>query len=324
MAEEMISIENLRKDYGSLRAVSDISFSVPRGQVIGFLGPNGAGKSTTMKILTGYVMQTAGIAKVAGVDVATNREAARRHIGYLSESNPLYEDMMVYEYLNYIAGVRGLSGTSATAAIKKAVERCGLGEKIGADIGELSKGYRQRVGLAQALLHEPELLILDEPTTGLDPNQVVEIRELIKELGREKTVLMSTHIMPEVQATCSRVIIIANGELVADDAPDRLAQSGSKIDIEFLPQQNVLIDTLRNKLLKIDGVEKVDTLETIKDYQSVRVHISGQETDEKARREMATLLLGEGCAITKCERETISLEDVFRQLTQTEQKTPQT
>jgi ABC-2 type transport system ATP-binding protein len=222
----MIAIDRLSKVYGATHAVRGISFEVPKGQVVGFLGPNGAGKSTTMKILTGYVEPTDGAAKVGGTDVTATPIETKKRIGYLPESNPLYDDMMVQDYLEWIAEIRRLPKNTRQSRIQTVVERCGLGQVIGKDISQLSKGFRQRVGLAQAILHDPDLLILDEPTTGLDPNQILEIRELIKELGQEKTVLMSTHIMQEVQATCSRVIIINNGEIVADGADRRPARGG--------------------------------------------------------------------------------------------------
>src|SRR3954469_19259850 len=218
----MIDIQGLTKRFGTTEALKGLSFEVAKGQVVGFLGPNGAGKTTTMRILAGYSTPTQGTARVGGLDVTQDTLAARKLIGYLPESNPLYEEMMVVDFLRFTAEVREVPAETRSARIRRAVERCGLGQVLGKDIGQLSKGYRQRVGLAQAILHEPELLILDEPTSGLDPNQIVEIRNLIKELGREKTVILSTHILSEVQSTCTRVLIINGGKLVADDAPERL------------------------------------------------------------------------------------------------------
>src|SRR6516162_2216540 len=226
MSQAMISIEGLSKSYGATQALRGVSFEVPRGQVVGFLGPNGAGKTTTMRILAGYASPTSGSAKVGGIDVVLDPIASRRMIGYLPENNPLYEEMMVLDFLHFVARVRGVAAGEERERIKNAVERCGLKSVISRDIGQLSKGFRQRVGLAQAILHDPDLLILDEPTSGLDPNQIAEIRHLIKELGREKTVILSTHILSEVQSTCGRVLIINEGKLVADDSPERLALGG--------------------------------------------------------------------------------------------------
>src|SRR5947207_12534994 len=222
MSDLMIEVEGLTKNYGLTRAVDKVSFSVRRGEVLGFLGPNGAGKSTTMKILTCFLAPTAGRAMVAGHDVFDDSLEVRKRIGYLPEDTPIYRDMTVVEYLQFAAAMRGMERDKVGGRIKEIGGRCGLSNVAGKLVGELSKGYRQRLGLAQAMLHDPDILILDEPTSGLDPNQIVEIRQLIKELGQEKTVILSTHILPEVQATCSRVVIISDGRLVADGRPDDL------------------------------------------------------------------------------------------------------
>src|SRR5512140_179515 len=222
MADVMIKVENLTKEYGANRAVDQVSFNVRKGEVLGFLGPNGAGKSTTMKILTCFLAPTAGSAQVAGFDVFDQSLEVRQRVGYLPEDTPLYKDMTVLEHLDFAANMHGMSGDRVQARIKEIGGRCGLTDVAGKLVGELSKGYRQRVGLAQAMLHDPDILILDEPTSGLDPNQIAEIRALIKEVGKEKTVILSTHILPEVQATCSRMLIISGGKLVADGTPDEL------------------------------------------------------------------------------------------------------
>jgi ABC-2 type transport system ATP-binding protein len=222
MADVMIKVENLTKEYGANRAVDQVSFNVRKGEVLGFLGPNGAGKSTTMKILTCFLAPTSGSAQVAGFDVFDQSLEVRQHVGYLPEDTPLYKDMSVLEHLEFAANMHGMTGDRVHARIKEIGGRCGLSDVAGKLVGELSKGYRQRVGLAQAMLHDPDILILDEPTSGLDPNQIAEIRALIKEVGKEKTVILSTHILPEVQATCSRMLIISGGKLVADGTPDEL------------------------------------------------------------------------------------------------------
>ena len=219
----MVEIEHLTKTYGTQNAVDNISFTAGKGEIVGFLGPNGAGKSTTMKIATGYLPPTAGTVRVAGFDVLANSLEVRRHVGYLPEHNPLYLDMYVHEYLEFIGLVHGLRGPGLRARVAELVRRVGLSREQNKQIGALSKGYRQRVGLAQALIHDPNVLILDEPTTGLDPNQILEIRQLIREVGENKTVIFSTHILPEVTALCSRVLIISRGKLVADSPVAELA-----------------------------------------------------------------------------------------------------
>lgn len=310
----MIAIENLKKSYGEVAALSGISFDVPRGQVVGFLGPNGAGKSTTMKILTGFVEATSGTCRVAGIDVANDPVEARRHIGYLPESNPLYEDMMVYDYLEHGAAMRGIASKDRKKKVYNAVERCGLAPVISKDIGDLSKGYRQRTGLAHAILHEPDLLILDEPTTGLDPNQIVEIRSLITDLGQEKTVLMSTHVLSEVQATCSRVVIISDGKLVADDAPENLRSESSTVDVVIgaangTPPNK---ESVRAMLSTLPGVTDVLERDDVAEAGAVgfRLHAS-----EDPRRALFAGVVKEGWVLLQLDRAQQSLEDTFRKLT---------
>ena len=309
--DAMIHIENLKKSYGSTPAVRGISFDVGKGQVVGFLGPNGAGKSTTMKVLTGYLEATSGVVSVKGIDVARDPVEAKKHIGYLPENNPLYEEMMVEEYLDYVAHMRGLGKDKAPKAIAAAVERCGLGDKRGKDIGELSKGYRQRVGLAQAILHEPDILILDEPTTGLDPNQVVEIRNLIKELGAEKTVLMSTHILPEVVHTCSRALIIADGVLKADGPPSTLTSDGNNIAVTVRARGATkdVIGVFR-ALAGVSDVVRADTTE--KDAHAFVISSKG---DVDPREALFDAVVKNDLVLLALERRTVSLEETFRKLT---------
>ncbi|GAB3504913.1 gliding motility-associated ABC transporter ATP-binding protein [Emticicia fontis] len=228
-----IKVQNLSKVYGTQRAVDNISFEVNKGEIIGFLGPNGAGKSTTMKILTGYIPSTEGTAEVNGFDVKTSPMQVKTHIGYLPEHNPLYLDMYVKEFLDFAGSLYGLKGRTLQIKIDETIERVGLGLEKHKKIGQLSKGYRQRVGLAQALIHNPDVLILDEPTTGLDPNQLVEIRDLIKNVGKDKTVIFSTHIMQEVEAICDRVVIINRGKIVADSNLSELKKGGKAIEEVF-------------------------------------------------------------------------------------------
>ena len=228
-----IQVRKLTKVYGTQRAVQGLDFEVSPGEIVGFLGPNGAGKSTTMKILTGYLQPSQGEVKIKGYDILSQPKEAKREIGYLPEHNPLYLDMYVREFLTFVGELYGLKGQVLRSRVEEMVEQCGLTVERRKKIGQLSKGYRQRVGLAQAFLHEPSVLILDEPTTGLDPNQLVEIRELIRTLGQNKTVLFSTHIMQEVEALCSRVLVINRGTLVANTPLDTLKASGKSLETIF-------------------------------------------------------------------------------------------
>jgi ABC-2 type transport system ATP-binding protein len=232
--EAMIEADGLSKYYGDFIAISDVSFRVPRGEIVAFLGPNGAGKSTTMKILTGYLAPTAGTARIAGHDMSTDRLAGAERLGYLPENGPLYPDMTPRSLLEFFADARGLTGARRAERIEAVVKQCELGSVIGKAIGKLSKGYRQRVGMAQVLLHEPDVLILDEPTSGLDPNQIREVRETIRRLGQSKTILLSTHILQEVEAMADRVILIAEGRLRFDGTPADLRRDGLSLDERFL------------------------------------------------------------------------------------------
>ena len=316
----MVEVKALRKDYGSTRAVSDISFAVSKGEVVGFLGPNGAGKTTTMRMLTGFLKPSAGTARVAGIDVAEDRLGAQRHIGYLPESAPLYDDMMVVDFLDFVAELRAVPKPERARRKREICERCGLVEVLGKDIGQLSKGYRQRVGLAQAMIHDPDLLILDEPTSGLDPNQIVEIRDLIKELGREKTIVLSTHILPEVQATCGRIIIISDGRLVADDTPEALTEgdAGAVIQVVVKGRNGGGLDpqAVRAALVAVDGVRSVEAFEgegagTL----GFRLKAGGSADPREAVFQAA---VQNGLVLLGMQRERVSLEDTFRRLTRGE------
>lgn len=315
MSQPMIRIQGLTKVYGSAHALKGVNFEVPKGQVVGFLGPNGAGKSTTMKILAGYVAPTSGLAQVGGLDVTSHPLATRRMIGYLPENNPLYEDMMVLEFLNFVADVRGLKGELRQRRLKETVERCGLTTHLGKDIQQLSKGYRQRVGLAQAILHDPDLLILDEPTTGLDPNQIVEIRNLIKELGREKTVILSTHILPEVQTTCSRVLIINDGKIVADDSPEQLTTGdGGKVTVVLASRNGSPLDValVRSQIEGLSGVSSVQPKEG-EGQGSVGLTLRYAEVDP--RRAVFDLAVKNDWLLLELRHEHVTLEETFRKLT---------
>ncbi len=298
-----VIVKNISKEYGAQKAVNDISFEAKKGEVLGFLGPNGAGKTTTMKIISCYIPQTDGAASVCGFDVKDDPMEVRKKIGYLPEHNPLYLEMYVKEYLNFISKIHKVSG--AKSRISDLIEMTGLGKEQGKKIGQLSKGYRQRVGLAQAMLHDPEVLILDEPTSGLDPNQLVEIRSLIKQLGKEKTVIFSTHIMQEVQAICDRVVIINNGNLVADDPIERLQErvrGEVAVSVEF-----------------IEKVEKA-ALQKINGVASVRKGAKNQwqltaKKDLDLRPEIFKFAIDQKLTLIELHKELSSVEDVFQTLT---------
>ena len=310
-----IEVQGIVKRYGASVAVKGISFEINRGEIVGFLGPNGAGKSTTMKILTGFLAADEGVANVAGMNVLEQPQKVRTQIGYLPESAPLYPDMRVHDYLDFVGNIRGLANAERAAAIQRVSGRCGLDEYLYKPCGALSKGYRQRVGLAQALIHEPEILILDEPTSGLDPNQIVEIRNLILELGREKTVLLSTHILGEVQATCSRVLILNEGALVADGSTDAIAarqQGGSLVNVTYAttnvrPNHDLLVQRIK----AIEGVTRVEILET----QSADEFSFGVFAAADPRRALYQLAVDQGIVLLDLHRDVTSLEDVFRRLT---------
>jgi ABC-2 type transport system ATP-binding protein len=311
----MIRIEELSKSFGPTQALRGISFEVPRGQVVGFLGPNGAGKTTTMRILSGYLAPTSGRAFVAGMDVTEDSVATRRVIGYLPENNPLYEEMMVLDFLNFVARVRGVPEGERQSRIRNAVDRCALKSVIGRDIGQLSKGFRQRVGLAQAILHDPDLLIMDEPTSGLDPNQIVEIRGLIQELGREKTVILSTHILSEAQTTCSRVLIINDGKLVADDTPENLTTGeGGTVTVILASRTGAQLEParVRTALQAIPGIAGVESAES---EGGNTLGFRLRYAREDPRRALFEAAVSNGLVLLEVRRHHVSLEETFRRLT---------
>lgn len=260
----MIAVENLTKSYGNTLAVDNISFSVKKGEVLGFLGPNGAGKTTVMKILTCFFPPDNGNAILSGYDINEHADQIKRIIGYLPENNPLYDDMGVYDYLNFIADIRGIEKTKKQKRIAEMIEVCGLNKEIFKDIYELSKGNRQRVGLAQALIHSPDILLLDEPTSGLDPNQIIEIRNLIKEIGREKTVVLCTHILSEVEATCDRTIIINEGKIVAQGTPAEISQKAMGNAIVYATLKGDQL-SIKESISNIKGVLSVKVIKSFDD-----------------------------------------------------------
>lgn len=298
-------VKNLLKQYGSQNAVNAISFTVEAGEIVGFLGPNGAGKSTTMKIATGYVPPTSGEVSVAGFDVTAQPLEVKKITGYLPEHNPLYTDMYVHEYLGFVGKLYGIRGTELKSRVQEMVELCGLTVEQNKKIETLSKGYRQRVGLAQALIHNPKVLILDEPTTGLDPNQILEIRSLIKNISKNKTVIFSTHIMQEVSALCDRVIVINKGELVADDSLSNLMKlQGNKVSLVVEFEGTVS----EHDLAKISGVDNVVKL----DHAKFRIQ-ANEGAD--VRPEIFRFAADRKLSLLGLKQEEGSLENIFRELT---------
>jgi ABC-type multidrug transport system, ATPase component len=313
MADVMIKVENLTKEYGTTRAVDEVSFNVRKGEVLGFLGPNGAGKSTTMKILTCFLAPTSGSVQVAGFDVFDKSLEVRQHVGYLPEDTPLYKDMTVLEHLEFAANMHGMRGDRVQARIKEIGGRCGLPEVAGKLVGELSKGYRQRVGLAQAMLHDPDIIILDEPTSGLDPNQIAEIRALIKEVGKEKTVILSTHILPEVQATCSRVLIVNGGKLVADGTPDELRAREKATRYRLVIEANgATAEAVKDKVAGVAGVAQC--LKVAGENGAHTFAIDGDAKND-LRKLLYRAAVDNKWTLLELTRQSASLEDVFRNLT---------
>ncbi|MEQ8239779.1 MAG: ATP-binding cassette domain-containing protein [Cyclobacteriaceae bacterium] len=304
-----IVVENLTKKYGEQKAVNDISFEIKTGEVVGFLGPNGAGKSTTMKIITCFMAPSSGDVRLDGDSIHTNPEQIKKRIGYLPENNPLYLDMPIVDYLRFTAEIQGVEKSIIPQRIGEMIDRCGLDREKHKNINELSKGYRQRVGLAQAMIHDPEILILDEPTTGLDPNQIVEIRKLIKDLGKEKTVILSSHILSEVEATCDRIVIINKGRIVADGTSDVLRSQAEgqellKINIE------APADQVEKAIRGLGSVEKVTPIEGKAGWFHVQ-----SKPDVSSRKAIFDLCVKSSWYLMEMSGFETRLEDVFQKLT---------
>jgi ABC-2 type transport system ATP-binding protein len=312
----MLEVEHLTKRYGSFAAVKDITFKVERGEILGFLGPNGAGKTTTMRVLTCFMPATEGTARVAGFDIFEDSLEVRKRVGYLPESVPLYREMPVRSYLNFVAEVKGVPRKERARRVHECMEECGIADRAGWPIGNLSKGLRQRVGLAQALVHNPEVLILDEPTLGLDPKQIVEIRQLIKSLGAERTVVLSTHILPEVSVVCNRVIIINEGKLVAVDTPENLTlklQEFSKIRLRVEGPHREVVDALG----RVDGV--VSVVREDESDGETGVYLVQSRKEKDVRNELARAVTEHRWGLLELSLVSISLEEVFVRLV-TEEK----
>ena len=304
----MIEVQNLSKSYGGIQAIEGLNFSIQKGEVVGFLGPNGAGKSTTMKIMTGFMAPTSGKAILAGFDVFEDPIEVKRRIGYLPETPPVYGDMRVNEYLTYVAQLKGVESAKISAGVKNAIEKMHLGSVEKRMIQNLSKGFKQRVGIAQALVSNPDILILDEPTVGLDPRQVSEIRDLIRELKGQHTIVLSTHILPEVQATCERIIIIHQGKIVAQDSLENLSKikAGRK---KIMLRVRKTSDDLLAGLKGLEGVSAVG-----KFTEDNQVVLETMENDEVIDR-VAGLVLAKSCGLLEITSEKANLEDVFLKLT---------
>ncbi len=306
----MIEVRNLSKSFGPTLALNQVSFDVAKGEVLGFLGPNGAGKSTAMRIITCYLTPDAGQVTVAGSDVSKQSIAVRNQIGYLPESAPLYQDMGVIEYLEFIGRMRGMNGHDLKRSVAEKISVCGLSRMAHRMIGTLSKGFRQRVGLAQAMIHDPAVLILDEPTTGLDPNQIIEIRGLIKRIGEEKTVILSTHILPEVESTCTRVLIINEGQIVASGTPAELtgqSHGDQNIFITVKGSTETIEPVLRASAL----INDLQLIETTPDWARYAIGTNCDEPEAKIFK----LAVENQWILTELQRKAISLEQVFTHLT---------
>lgn len=317
-----IAVRNLTKFYGEEKAVDNISFDVKTGEILGFLGPNGAGKTTTMKIITCYLPPSAGTAEVDGYSISDHSIDVRRKIGYLPELNPLYLDMNVLEYLEYAARLHGLNESALRGRLREMVDVCGIGEVRHKDIGELSKGYRQRVGLAQAMIHDPEVLILDEPTSGLDPNQIVEIRNLIRQLGRAKTVVLSTHILSEVQATCDRVIIIHEGSIVADGTLEQLRQDFRGAERVTLELKADVVNGMTDLYPKLKALPQVESVEYVGQESNVHRFTVHTAKGSDIREALFRQAIAEGWILLEMSRKVTSLEEVFHRLTTSEEANP--
>lgn len=305
----VIEIDNLQKYYGDFHAVKGVSFSVNKGEVLGLLGPNGAGKSTTIRSLCGYIKPTSGQIRVLGKSVVEDSLETKKNIGYLPESAPLYGEMVVYDYLKYIAEIRRVE--NAEMRIRELASQCGLKEKMHFNVNELSKGYKQRVGLAHAMMNNPEILVLDEPTSGLDPNQIIEIRDLIRQIGKERTVILSTHILPEVEATCDRVVIISNGKVVANGTTKELkgeSENVSEINIEL---SGVETNEAKEAINKVQGVSNVGVV-SLNGF--IRMNVSCDSKDD-VRPALYEVIKSKPWTLLGFKQETKSLENIFRELT---------
>ncbi|MGD2009478.1 MAG: ATP-binding cassette domain-containing protein [Desulfobacterales bacterium] len=308
----MIHVENLTKNYGDIAAVDQINFEIQTGEILGLLGPNGAGKTTTLRMLTGFLRPSTGTIRVKELDIDRHPIEIKKNMGYLPESAPLYHDMLVFDYLNYVADIREIPSDRKFARIRELGDLCGLNPVMHKPIAELSKGFKQRVGLAHAMMSDPEILILDEPTSGLDPNQIVEIRDIIKRIGKQKTVVLSTHILSEAEATCDRVVIINRGKIVADGGIDKLKQSAGDTSLIHLTLQRADSDTVRQKLSATAGVQGVLRLDAVNSQLKVTLSVP---SIRDLRSEIYRTVKQTDWELLEFYQESRTLETVFRELT---------
>jgi gliding motility-associated transport system ATP-binding protein len=308
----MIHVENLTKYYRDFCAVDNFNLDVHKGEILGLLGPNGAGKTTFLRMLTGFLTPTEGTVRVKELSVATDALGVKKLMGYLPESAPLYKDMLAYDYLQYVAGIRGIREDNIHSRIKALSDLCGLNNMMHKPIGELSKGYKQRVGLAHAMMDDPEILVLDEPTSGLDPNQIVEIRDIIRHIGKEKTVILSTHILSEAEATCDRVVIIHKGKIAADDLTENLKAAGGKENHIRLSIVNAEPQSVQDLLGRVEGVQQVDLAEHAEKTLSVKLSC---DRDMDVRGAVYLAIKNTDWILTELTMETQTLESIFRQIT---------
>ena len=308
----MIHVVNLTKNYGGIAAVDQINFEIQKGEILGLLGPNGAGKTTTLRMLTGFLQPSAGTIRVKELDIDRHLIDIKKIMGYLPESAPLYHEMLVFDYLNYVADIREIPPDRKLARIRELGDLCGLNRVMHMPIAELSKGFKQRVGLAHAMMSDPEILILDEPTSGLDPNQIVEIRDIIKRIGKQKTVVLSTHILSEAEATCDRVVIISRGKIVADGDIDKLKQSAGDTSLIHLTLQQADSDAVRQKLSATAGVQQVVKLDTVNGQLRITLSVPSARD---LRGEIYRTVKQTDWELLEFYQESRTLETVFRELT---------
>jgi ABC-2 type transport system ATP-binding protein len=317
----LIEVDHLTKSYGKNLAVNDISFNVGKGEILGFLGPNGAGKTTTMRILTGYLPATSGSARIAGFDVFEQSMEVRRRIGYLPENPPLYTDMNVHGYLEFVGRIKGVQSADLSKQVERAMELANVAEKRAELIKRLSRGFKQRVGIAQAIVHNPDVVILDEPTVGLDPKQIIEVRKLIKGLAGEHTIILSTHILPEASQTCDRVVIINKGRIAAVDTPENLTnqlKGSERVQLEVKGEE----DSLRDAVEQVEGVTKIDVA-ALDSSENLKAIVES-EPGTDLRGKLAAAVIAKGLELFELKAVSLSLEDIFLQLTTEEEATKET
>lgn len=308
----MIHVENLTKYYKDFCAVDQVNLDIQKGGIVGFLGPNGAGKTTTMRMLTGFLTPSSGTIHIKGLNINENLLAIKKLLGYLPESAPLYKDMMVYDYLNYVADIRSIDSKVKISTVRNLADLCGIREVMHRPIDELSRGYRQRVGLAHAMMGDPEILILDEPTSGLDPNQIIDIREIIRQIGREKTVILSTHILSEAEATCDRVVIINNGKIVADGTMESLKEFPSLENVINISLKNTDFQTVKRELDTLNAIKDVALAGQDGEILNVRLRFS---SSYDPREEVYMKIRQTNWILLEFHREIKSLENIFREIT---------